>query len=119
MHHSVHLSGVSVLISGKPVLKNVTLEAMACELAAIVGQNGAGKTTLLHAINGTIRPQTGIVAVFGRDLSTFKKLNDRRKQISLFLRNQITATFPFRLKMPYSWVVTVKLAFYVDQITQT
>jgi ABC-type cobalamin/Fe3+-siderophores transport system ATPase subunit len=98
VHHSVHLSDVSVSISGNPVLQNVTIEAMACEFAAIVGQNGAGKTTLLHVINGTIRPRTGIVEVFGHDLSTNKKLNDLRKQIAFVPQKSNHRNFPLQVK---------------------
>jgi ABC-type cobalamin/Fe3+-siderophores transport system ATPase subunit len=98
MHHSIHLSEVSVSISGNPVLKNVTIEAMACELAAIIGQNGAGKTTLLHVINGTVRPQTGTVTVFGHNLSTFKKLNNLRKQIAFVPQNTNHHNFPLQVK---------------------
>jgi polar amino acid transport system ATP-binding protein len=44
------LSDLSVLLAGRQILKNQSLEANAGEIIAIMGPSGCGKTTLLRAI---------------------------------------------------------------------
>jgi thiamine transport system ATP-binding protein len=38
-------------------------------LCALVGSSGAGKTTILQIISGFVRPQSGIVRLFGKDVT--------------------------------------------------
>ena len=60
---------VSVALSGRPVLANVSCAAGAGEFTGLIGPNGAGKTTLLRVILGLQRPAAGSVAVLGRPRS--------------------------------------------------
>lgn len=54
---------------GKDVhaLRDVSLSASAGEVTALMGPNGAGKTTLMSIICDLIRPDSGSVAIDGRD----------------------------------------------------
>jgi putative ABC transport system ATP-binding protein len=70
------------------VLRDVSIEAPAGQLTAVVGPAGAGKTSLLHLIAGLDRPAGGSVILDGRPL---RELDDleltrvRRDQIGLLL----------------------------------
>jgi putative ABC transport system ATP-binding protein len=70
------------------VLRDVSLEARAGEVTAIVGPSGAGKTSLLDLLVGLDRPAAGTVVVDGRP---FHGLDDleltrlRRDRIGLLL----------------------------------
>jgi putative ABC transport system ATP-binding protein len=70
------------------VLRDVSLEAPAGRLTAVVGPSGAGKTSLLHLLAGLDRPATGTVTLDGRPL---RGLDDveltrlRRDRIGLLL----------------------------------
>ena len=52
---------ISVLRGGRPILREVSLQAHAGEFIALLGPNGAGKSTLLSALAGLIRPDRGRV----------------------------------------------------------
>jgi zinc/manganese transport system ATP-binding protein len=58
--------GVSVSLSGREVLRDVTFSLAGGELAALIGSNGAGKTTLFRVILGLLPPRDGRVLVGGR-----------------------------------------------------
>jgi branched-chain amino acid transport system ATP-binding protein len=51
------------------VLWEVTLAVGAGEVACLLGRNGAGKTTLLKTVLGVVKPETGTVRAFGRDIT--------------------------------------------------
>ena len=48
-------------------VNDVTLQILAGELVAIMGENGAGKTTLVKHFNGLLKPTKGHVFVSGTD----------------------------------------------------
>lgn len=53
-----------------PVLNDVSFDAAAGELLAILGANGVGKTTLFRCILGEQKRYTGSIAVDGADVRT-------------------------------------------------
>jgi iron complex transport system ATP-binding protein len=69
---------LNVPLSGRTVLKNVSLSLSLGHLVALVGPNGAGKTTLLRALAGLI-PSEGLIRVNGDALSSLP-LRERAKR---------------------------------------
>jgi zinc/manganese transport system ATP-binding protein len=60
------VAGVSVTLSGRQILDDVSFAVSAGQFTGLIGPNGAGKTTLLRVILGLQRPAAGTVAVAGR-----------------------------------------------------
>jgi putative ABC transport system ATP-binding protein len=79
---------VGDLRTGVDVLRDVSLDAPAGMVTAVVGPAGSGKTSLLHVLAGLDRPTSGSVALDGRNL---RGLDDielcrlRRERIGLLL----------------------------------
>jgi zinc/manganese transport system ATP-binding protein len=63
------VAGISVALSGREILDNVSFALEAGQFTGLIGPNGAGKTTLLRVILGLARPSAGSVAVLGRPRS--------------------------------------------------
>ena len=70
--------GVGVTLSGRVVLKDVSLALSAGHLVALVGPNGAGKTTLLRSLAGLI-PSEGEIEIGGEALAALP-LRERAKR---------------------------------------
>ncbi|WNV11230.1 ABC transporter ATP-binding protein [Tardiphaga sp. 709] len=71
-------SNLSVTLSGRPVLHDVSLSLHRQHLVALVGPNGAGKTTLLRALAG-LQSSTGLIHVAGDALASLS-LRERAKR---------------------------------------
>jgi ABC-type lipoprotein export system ATPase subunit len=71
-----------------PALRGVSMAIDAGLFVAVKGRSGSGKTTLLNCIGGLDRPTSGVVRVFGRDLSG---LND--EQLTRWRREQVGFVF--------------------------
>jgi zinc/manganese transport system ATP-binding protein len=63
------VAGVSVSLSGREILDDVSFTVGPGEFTGLIGPNGAGKTTLLRVILGLQRPTRGQVMVGGRPRS--------------------------------------------------
>jgi zinc/manganese transport system ATP-binding protein len=57
---------VSVSLSGRQILDEVSFTVGAGQFTGLIGPNGAGKTTLLRVILGLQRPSAGQVTVLGK-----------------------------------------------------
>lgn len=64
----VKLTEVSKSFGTVRALEGVSLEVEGQTLHAIVGENGAGKTTLMRILFGAETPDTGSIALFGKEV---------------------------------------------------
>ena len=70
---------VSFSYGDAPVLRDVTLSLAGGELAGIVGPNGAGKSTLLKLLAGFARPSAGTIALSGKPLAEWRRVELARR----------------------------------------
>jgi zinc/manganese transport system ATP-binding protein len=71
-HHAAAILGVedvSVALSGRQILDDVSFVIGPGEFTGLIGPNGAGKTTLLRVILGLQRAASGTVTVLGKPRS--------------------------------------------------
>ena len=64
---------VNVSFDGEEALRDLTFEAREGESRVILGAAGSGKTVLLKTALGLVRPDSGKVFVFGRDISGMRE----------------------------------------------
>jgi ATP-binding cassette, subfamily B, multidrug efflux pump len=69
-----------------PVIKDMTLEAKAGEIIALVGPTGAGKTTIINLLTRFYEINSGSITLDGRDIRTIRKA-DLRRQLGLVLQD--------------------------------
>ncbi len=63
---AAQLDHVMVVLAGRAILNDISLEVIPGEFVAVLGSNGAGKSTLLKALLGLVRPVAGSIRVAGR-----------------------------------------------------
>src|SRR5580704_5514870 len=64
---------VNVSFDGVEALRDLSFEANEGESRVILGAAGSGKTVLLKTALGLVRPDSGKVFVFGRDISGMRE----------------------------------------------
>jgi iron complex transport system ATP-binding protein len=79
--------GVSVALSGRTVLRDISLSLVSGHLVALVGPNGAGKTTLLRALAGLV-PCDGAIHVGGDALLSLS-LRERARRFAYLPQGHI------------------------------
>jgi len=62
------VEGLTKRFDGVVALDDVSFDAAAGEIHAVLGENGAGKTTLMNVLYGLVRPDAGSVRWRGRDV---------------------------------------------------
>ena len=89
---AIRVEGLAKVFGGLTAVDNVSLEVPPGERRVLIGPNGAGKTTLFHCITGTLRPTSGKVTLFGRDVT--RDPEHRRTALGMGRTFQITNVIP-------------------------
>jgi branched-chain amino acid transport system ATP-binding protein len=89
---ALEVKGLSKAFGGLRVTANVDLKVEPSERRLIIGPNGAGKTTLFNLITGEIAPDSGSIALFGRDIT--RAAARRRAHLGMARTYQIITLFP-------------------------
>ena len=76
---------VKEYVSGKPVLKDISLDIEGRGITAIIGPSGTGKSTLIRCINRLINPTSGEILFEGQDLAKLsgQALREARRRIGM------------------------------------
>ena len=88
----LEVRGLGKSFGALKVTDDVSLDIAPGELHAIIGPNGAGKTTLIAQLSGQLAPDTGRIAIDGRDI-TGTRMADR-VHLGLARSFQITSILP-------------------------
>ena len=80
-------------VNERRALRDLSLVLDDGDFATVIGSNGAGKSTLLNVVAGTIRPDSGTVAVAGRNVT---RMPDHRRAgfIGRVFQNPSAGTAP-------------------------
>ncbi|MEO6829052.1 MAG: ATP-binding cassette domain-containing protein, partial [Acidobacteriaceae bacterium] len=65
----VEFEDVSIGFNGNSVLNNISFRVEVGEMRILLGASGTGKSVLLKLANGLIRPDSGCIKIFGRDIN--------------------------------------------------
>lgn len=71
---------------GKPVLKNISFQAPAGSVTALVGTSGSGKTTIAGLAASFLNPDSGTITLDGINLATVS-LSSYRSQLGVVLQD--------------------------------
>jgi len=83
---AVEIKDLWYKINGSAVLQGIDLVIERGECVALLGRNGAGKTTLIKHLNGLLKPERGLVRIFGIDTRK-RPVSALSRKVSLVWQN--------------------------------
>ncbi|WP_105615241.1 ABC transporter ATP-binding protein [Vallitalea okinawensis] len=87
------------------VIENLNLSVNKGEFLTLIGPSGCGKTTMLKLINGLIKPNSGSIYLYGKELSQWNPIELKRnigyviQQIGLFPHLTVAENISFVLNI--------------------
>ena len=112
---------------GLTVTQDVSLAVRPGERRLIIGPNGAGKTTLFNQISGDLRPNSGLIRLFGFDITQLPPyrrahagLSRTYQIITLFAGDTLEHNVMLGLLglRPSRWQMWRPISFYGDLATE-
>ena len=70
----IEIQGLKNTLGGLQVHTDVNLTVYKGEILAIIGGSGSGKTTLLRSILMLLKPQAGVIKVFGQNIARLDEI---------------------------------------------
>ncbi len=89
---ALELRDLRKAFGGLTVTAGVDLTVAEGERHLIIGPNGAGKTTLFNLMTGDLKPDSGSIRLFGRDIT--RLASHRRAHLGMARTYQIITLFP-------------------------
>ncbi|TCU21739.1 iron complex transport system ATP-binding protein [Rhizobium azibense] len=111
----IELSGISVRLSGKTIVHDVSFTAKAGQLTAIAGPNGSGKTTTMKAISGELSCD-GCVRINGEEVKTMQPW--QLAAIRGVLPQASAISFPFTVREVVRMGLTTGLNLHHERAEQ-
>lgn len=69
----IEVQNISFSYGSEEIIKDISFGIHKSHYLGLIGPNGAGKTTLLKIILGLLKPDSGTIKIFGKDIKEFKE----------------------------------------------
>jgi ATP-binding cassette subfamily B protein len=101
----IGMSGISLQLGDKEVLRQVSFSAKAGSTTAIIGPTAAGKTQMLYVLIGLLKPASGTVTFDGEPLEAYDK-EALHRQVGFVFQDSILFNLTLRENIAFSAAIT-------------
>lgn len=89
----ISLKNIFFNYDSRVVLKDLNFDVYEGDRIGLIGPNGSGKTTLLHIIMGLLKPQSGVVEIFGKIRKKERDFIEVRQKIGFLFQDSDNQLF--------------------------
>ena len=100
----VAMSGVTLTLGDKQVLRDVSFSAKAGSMTAIIGPTAAGKTQMLYVLIGLLKPESGNVTYDDEPLEAYDK-EALHRQVGFVFQDSILFNLTLRENIAFSTAI--------------
>lgn len=68
MTHALEVRNLAKAFGGVKAVDGVSFSLREREMLALIGPNGAGKSTCFNMLNGQLKPDSGSIRLFGKEI---------------------------------------------------
>jgi ATP-binding cassette subfamily B protein len=101
----IGMSGISLQLGDKEVLRQVSFSAKPGSTTAIIGPTAAGKTQMLYVLIGLLKPASGTVTFDGEPLEAYDK-EALHRQVGFVFQDSILFNLTLRENIAFSAAIT-------------
>jgi ATP-binding cassette subfamily B protein len=101
----IGMSGISLQLGDKEVLRQVSFSAKEGSTTAIIGPTAAGKTQMLYVLIGLLKPASGTVTFDGEPLGAYDK-EALHRQVGFVFQDSILFNLTLRENIAFSAAIT-------------
>ncbi len=85
----VEVRDLRYTISGRTIFDGLNLSVRRGAITAVMGPSGTGKTTLLRLLMGAVRPDSGVLSVFGKEPARLNRVGiyALRRRVGMLFQN--------------------------------
>lgn len=92
----IEADNIAFSVKGKHILQPVNFTTDKEEFIVILGPNGAGKSTLVKLLSGGLKPSSGAVSYYGKELKDWSLDNLSRYRAYMHQESMIASSFTVR-----------------------
>jgi ATP-binding cassette subfamily B protein len=97
----VSMSGISLTLGDKKILRDVSFSARAGSTTAIIGPTAAGKTQILYVLIGLLKPESGSATYDGESLESYDK-EALHRQVGFVFQDSVLFNLTLRENVAFS-----------------
>ncbi|HVN56962.1 MAG TPA: ABC transporter ATP-binding protein [Bacteroidales bacterium] len=97
----IDIKDIKLNYGEKPVLKNISIRVKAGSKTAIIGPTAAGKSQLLYLLTNLIPPDSGIIEIDGRPISSYSR-EVYHRQIGFVFQDSVIFNMSLRENIAFS-----------------
>ncbi len=94
--NALYAKGLSFGYNGNRLLRDIYFEIKDRSFVVLLGRNGCGKSTLLKLMAGILKPQSGMIRVYGEDINAMSF--SKRAKLVGFLAQSHNTVFPYSVQ---------------------
>lgn len=92
----IEFEKVSFGYSGTLLIRDMDISFRSGQFVGLLGANGSGKSTILKLLSGFLKPSSGLVRLWGKDLRDYK--NKDRAKLVCYLPQVLDMNIPFKVR---------------------
>jgi len=92
---ALSIEGLGFSYDSRQVLSGLSFDLKRGEIMGVIGPNGSGKSTLIRLVSGVLKPDSGKIKIFSKEIESYSR-KELAQKLSV-IPQQTELTFPYQV----------------------